>query len=78
MSKLLYKGTQEIKGVVSYREVSPEILEIKLEAGHMMLSKADVVIVPDVLTKETKKRAKRAYKKATDTDVAGVVESEEQ
>jgi hypothetical protein len=71
MAKLMYKGTQEIKGHIMYE--TDVMVEIKLDAGgSMLLSKNEVKLVPD---KETKKRIKKEYKKATDTDVAG--ESEE-
>lgn len=52
---------------------------IGLESGGLIvLDKADITYEADVkpLTKEEKRKAKKEYKKATDTDVVGV-ESEE-
>jgi preprotein translocase subunit YajC len=75
MAKIVYGDKIEIKGKIVSE--SGNVVEIKLDAGgSMMLSKSDVQLVPD---KETKKKLKKEYKKANDTDVASaeVTESEE-
>lgn len=66
MAKIIYGANTEIKGQII--SGSGNVVVIQLDAGGTMtLAKSDIKVVPD---KETKKRIKREYKKATDTDVA--------
>lgn len=72
MAKIMYQGKTEIKGKISFENGTLATIELD-GGGTMIVSRADIKIVPD---KEEKRKAKKEYKKATDTDVVGV-ESEE-
>lgn len=66
MDKVMYRGTQQIKG--SILSDNGKIVVIQLDAGGTMsLDKDDVQLLP---SKEAKRKAKKDYKQANNTEVS--------